>query len=264
MNEQIITIKIGGALAVDDKCILALAEDMKECSTHDRFLIIHGGGAEVTEFTRKFGIEPIFRDGIRMTSKEEMVLVDKILCGKVNKRLVRLFQKSGFDAVGLSGSDGRLFTGKSIGECDNCLTHTGRITSVNTRLLNVLLDNNYLPVIASTSMDMDGMPLNINADEVAFELSSGIKAGGIIFFSDIPGILKEGNVLKQLGPGDVKEEIKTGVISGGMIPKAKASVDAISKGVGRIIIGEFTGKGSLKELLSGNRGTHITEMKVLS
>jgi acetylglutamate kinase len=259
MNKQIITIKIGGALAKDDDLILMLAEDMKECMNNDHFIVIHGGGAEVTEFTRQFGIEPTFRDGIRMTSKEEMILVDKILCGKVNKRLVRLFQKSGFDAVGLSGSDGRLFTGESLGECDNCLTHTGRVTSVNPRLINVLLTNNYLPVIASTSMDADGMPLNINADEVAFELSSGMQVTGILFFSDIPGILKGEKVLTRLKPEDVQEEINTGVISGGMIPKAKASMDAIAKGVGKIIIGEFTGKGSLKDFLSGKKGTHIVK-----
>jgi acetylglutamate kinase len=262
MYKQILTIKIGGALAGNDELILMLAEDMKECMNNDRFIVIHGGGAEVTEFTRKFGIEPTFRDGIRMTSKEEMVLVDKILCGKVNKRLVRLFQRCGFDAVGLSGSDGKLFTGTSIGECDNCITHTGRVTSVNPRLLKVLLDNNYLPVIASTSMDINGMPLNINADEVAFTLSSEMQVTGILFFSDIPGIVKGKQILHRLRPGDVKEEIATGVISGGMIPKAKASIDAISKGVGRIIIGEFTGKGSLKALLSGDKGTHITDSKV--
>jgi acetylglutamate kinase len=260
MNKRIITIKIGGAPAKDNSLILQLADDMKECLEEDLFIIIHGGGAEVTEFTRQFGIEPVFHDGIRMTSKEEMVFVDKILCGKVNKRLVRLFQKSGFDAVGLSGSDGRLFTGKSIGECGECLTHTGRISSVQPRLLEVLLANNYLPIIASTSMDENGMPLNINADEVAFALSSSLQVTGILFFSDIPGIIKGGSVLHRLRPADVRNEIESGVISGGMIPKAHASVDAIEKGVGRIIIGEFNGKGSLKALLSGEKGTHITNI----
>jgi len=256
-SKQIITLKIGGALAKNEELILKLAEDMKACSGHDQFLIIHGGGAEVTEFTRQFGIEPKFENGIRLTTKEEMEFVDKILSGKVNKRLVRLFQKSGFDAVGLSGSDGRLFTGISLGECGDCLTHTGRVSSVNTRLLNVLLSNNYLPVIASTSMDETGMPLNINADEVAFELSSKMKVAGILFLSDIPGILKEQKVLNTLQPEEIMEEIDNGTISGGMIPKAKASIKALSRGVGRIIIGEFIKKGSLGALLSGETGTQI-------
>ena len=108
-------------------------------------------------------------------------------------------------------------------------------------------------------MDEEGMPLNINADEVAFELSSEMQVGGILFFSDIPGIVKGKEVLHRLRPEDVLAEINEGVISGGMIPKAKASLDALSKGVGRIIIGEFTGKGSLQNLLTGKTGTHITK-----
>ena len=259
MSGQIITLKIGGALAKNEELVLRLAEDMKECKDTDHFIIIHGGGAEVTELTRKFGIEPVFENGIRITTKEEMKYVDKVLSGKVNKRLVRLFQKSGFNAVGLSGSDGRLFTGRSLGECGDCLTHTGRISRVNPRLLKILIANAFLPIIASTSMDEEGMPLNINADEAAFELSSEMQVGGILFFSDIPGIVKGKEVLHRLRPEDVLAEINEGVISGGMIPKAKASLDALSKGVGRIIIGEFTGKGSLQNLLTGKTGTHITK-----
>jgi acetylglutamate kinase len=253
---NIITIKIGGALARDERLVLQLAEDMKELDGYDHFIIIHGGGEEVSELTRKFGIEPVFRDGIRITSKEEMAFVDKVLCGKVNKRLVRLFQKSGFDAVGLSGSDGRLFTGSSIGSADNP-THTGRIDKVNPGLVSVLLKENYLPVIASTSMDDDGIALNINADEVAFELSSELRAAVIIFFSDIPGILNNGKVLGCLNTEEIKAGIVNGVITGGMIPKVKASMDALSRGVGRIIIGQCGGKGSLPALIKGKKGTQI-------
>ena len=112
-NKRIITLKIGGTLAKNEELILKLAEDMKTRSEYEQFLIIHGGGAEVTEFTRQFGIEPKFENGIRMTTKEEMEFVDKILSGKVNKRLVRLFQKSGFDAVGLSGAQPRPCTARS-------------------------------------------------------------------------------------------------------------------------------------------------------
>ncbi|MBN2444273.1 MAG: acetylglutamate kinase [Spirochaetales bacterium] len=258
MKKNIITLKIGGALAKNEELIPDLAEDMKECGEDDAFIIIHGGGAEVTELTRKFGIEPVFEKGIRITTKEEMQFVDKVLSGKVNKRLVRLFQTCGFNAVGLSGSDGRLFTGESLGECNNCLTHTGRILKVNTHLLHLLLKENYLPIIASTSMDETGMPLNINADEVAFEVSSEMQISGIIFFSDIPGILKGEKILHRLRPEDIKREVDAKTITGGMIPKTKASIDALNKGVGRIIIGEFTGRGSLKSLLKEKKGTHIT------
>jgi acetylglutamate kinase len=257
MNGQIITIKIGGAPAGDENLIRSLASEMKSYSDSIRFIVIHGGGAEVTELSRRFGIEPVFQDGLRVTSKEEMKIVDKVLSGLINKRLVRIFQTCGFNAVGLSGSDGKLFVSKSSGECNGCPSHTGVIEKVRPGLVELLLAHNYLPVIASTSMDEDGLPLNINADDVAFNLSTEMKVSGIVFFSDIPGILKNGALLKRLSPDEVKAELSAGTIKGGMIPKVKASMEALEKGVGKIIIGDYTGSGSLKQLLSGERGTEI-------
>ncbi|MBN1697069.1 MAG: acetylglutamate kinase [Spirochaetales bacterium] len=256
MSTHVVTIKIGGALAKNVRLILELAQDMKELEGSNMFIIVHGGGEEVSELTRRFGMEPVFRDGIRITSVEEMAFVDKVLCGKVNKRLVRLFQKSGFDAVGLSGSDGRLFLGRSIGSEENP-THTGKITAVNPRLVRVLLEENYLPVIASTSMDNEAAPLNINADEVAFKLSTVLKTDVIVFLSDIPGVLRSGKVSALLTSEEIRASVADGTITGGMIPKVNAALDSLTRGVGKIIIGECNGSGSLKDLINGKTGTQI-------
>jgi acetylglutamate kinase len=257
MINKIVTVKIGGAPASSEKVLAELASELAGLSASFGIVVVHGGGEEVSALTRHFGIEPVFPDGVRMTTAEEMKFVDMVLCGQVNKRLVRAFQRAGIAAVGLSGSDGRLFVGKSIGSCKESRTHTGRITRVDPSVLETLLGAGYVPVIASTSMEEGGMALNINADSVAFEIASALEAEALVFFSDIPGIMKAGKPLARLRTAEVLSEINNGTITGGMIPKAKASIDALARGVGKIIIGEYTGTGSLSGLLEGSRGTQI-------
>jgi acetylglutamate kinase len=218
-----------------------------------KFLLVHGGGGEVSILTKKFGLEPVFKDGIRMTSQEEMQYVDMILAGKVNKNLVRIFQNSGLNAVGLSGCDGAVFTGKSISPGN----HTGNITNVKPEILRLFLENNYFPVISSVSMDMNGTGLNINADTAAFAIAEILDAFALVFLSDIPGILKDNEVIRELTQDNIQKEIENGVISGGMIPKVQASLNALSRGINEIVIGEFDRIGSLCELMKGNKGTMI-------
>jgi len=256
--KDIILIKMGGKFTADEENLLNLAAEMKSLADRYVFVIIHGGGAEITDLTRKFGIEPVFKDGVRITTSEEMKFVDKVLSGKINKRLVRIFQKADFDAVGLTGSDGKIFTGTSVNEGLDNPSHTGSIKKVNTRLLEILLRENFLPVIGSTSMDDKGMALNINADDVGFLLAAHLKCSLAIFLSDIPGILKGKEVIQSITPQKIAEEITAGVITGGMIPKVKSVVDALSAGVKKVIIGQYLNKGSLVQLLNGTIGTIIT------
>jgi acetylglutamate kinase len=256
MGKKAIVVKLGGEPASNEKILCELASDLDEYAKSYGIVIVHGGGDEVSALTRHFGIEPVFKDGVRMTSPEEMKFADMVLCGQVNKRLVRSFQKEGLGAVGLSGSDGRMFVGKSIGSKED-KSHTGKITNVNAGILHALLDKKYVPVVATTSMDEGGMPLNINADSAAFEIASALQAEALVFFSDIPGILKDGKPLSRLRTTEVLAEINNGVITGGMIPKVKASIDALSRGVGKIIIGEYKARGALANLLEGKEGTQI-------
>lgn len=255
-QEKTVCVKIGGRAASRKDKLAAFARETAEACRRANVVVIHGGGADVTRVSRVFGLEAVFVDGVRMTSPEEMEIVDMVLSGSMNKYLVRTFSAHGVPAVGISGSDGGTFTGKPVAP-DTC---TGTVTDANPELLITLLNAGYVPVVSSTSMQADGSPLNINADEVALALAVALRSDGLIFVSDIPGILKESNVIKRLGPQDVEHEIEEKVITGGMIPKVRASVDALNHGVSRIVIGEYTEDGDLTALMNGIKGTTIDSL----
>jgi acetylglutamate kinase len=245
-------IKIGGELASSVDGVRDLAADLKGDGS---WVLVHGGGAEVSQLARKFGVEPRFRDGVRQTTVEEMAFVDMALSGQINKRLVRLFHSTGLNAVGLSGSDGRLFTGRGIAP----ESRTGEIDAVDATLLRMLLDGGYFPVLCSTSMDGEGGGLNINADSAALAVAGALRARTLVFLSDIPGVLKEGRVMGRLAAGAAVAEIAAGTITGGMVAKVRACLGALAGGVESIIIGEYSGRGSVAALLAGELGTRIVK-----
>jgi acetylglutamate kinase len=251
-----IVIKIGGRAAENRESLGALCDELLIISREHRLVLVHGGGAEVTNVSRRFGIESRFLDGVRQTSPEEMDIVDMVLAGKVNSQLVRLLRVRGLDAVGLSGSDGGTFIGESVAG-RGARTRTGEVTHINVRLLIILLDAGYLPVLSSTSMDADGNGLNINADTAAFRLAAQLEAGALVFLSDIPGVISDGSVIQALSEEEAKSLIDRGVIEGGMVPKVTASFDAMDKGVKKVIIGQYESPGSLARLLEGKEGTRL-------
>lgn len=243
-------IKIGGELAGSEPQLRDLAADLAA----DRgWVLVHGGGAEVSQLARRFGVEPRFKDGVRQTSPEEMDYVDMALSGQINKRLVRVFQAAGLDAVGLSGSDGRIFTGTPVAEG----SRTGEVTRVEPALLRTLLEEGYFPVLCSTSMGADGLGLNINADSAALAVAGALRARTLVFLSDIPGVLKAGRVIERLSGEQALAEIAAGTITGGMVAKVRACLGALEDGVEAIVIGEYTGRGSIAALRDGSRGTRI-------
>ncbi len=243
-------IKIGGELAGSVGELKELAADL---AADPGWVLVHGGGAEVSRLARRFGVESRFKDGVRQTSTEEMDYVDMALSGLINKRLVRLFQSAGLNAVGLSGSDGRIFTGRPVSDG----SRTGEVAGVEAALLQTLLDGGYLPVLCSTSMGDDGMGLNINADSAALAVAAALRARTLVFLSDIPGVLKGGRVLDRLTAGEALAEIAAGTITGGMVAKVRACLGALERGVEAIVIGEYAGRGSVRALQSGSRGTRI-------
>jgi acetylglutamate kinase len=251
-----IVLKIGGRASESREGIVALSEEMRELSRENRLVMVHGGGPEVTAVSKRFGIEAVFHNGIRQTSVEEMDIVDMVLAGKVNTHLVRLMRSRGLDAVGLSGADGGIISAERAGG-PKSLTRTGDVTGVNPRLLELLLDNGFIPVVASPSMDAAGNGLNINADTVAFRIAAQLSAWALLFFSDTPGILSDGSVVQALSAPEAKELIASGVIAGGMVPKVSASLEAMEHGVGRVIIGQYDSPGSLTRLIEGKQGTRI-------
>ena len=256
-----IVIKIGGKAAEQTAELAALCNEMRVLSREHRLILVHGGGAEVTAVSRRLGIEAVFHDGVRVTSPEEMDIVDMVLAGKINKQLVRLLRTRGVNAVGLSGSDGGIFTGRAVRAGSvvqgSAQTRTGEITATDDQLLVLLLSNGYLPVISSTSMDAEGQGLNINADAAAFGMAARMGASALVFLSDIPGILSEGSIVQALSAEEARGLIAKGVIKGGMIPKVTASLEAMNGGVQKVIIGQYEGAGSLGRLLEGKQGTRL-------
>ena len=251
--KDIVVVKTGGKAASDMAAMEALFREMQKLSSQYAFILVHGGGAELSRISKVFNLEPVFKDGVRLTTPPEMEIADMVLGGKMNKELVRLGNTAGCRAVGLSGCDGSIFTGKALSEA----SHTGKVTGVDASLLTLLLEQGYLPVVSSVSMEQGGKALNINADEAALAVSGAIKAAKLFFISDIPGVLKEGKVISLLTEAQSNAEIEAGVISGGMIPKVTSSIKALKNGVKEISIGEYKTFGDLEKTIERKIGTSI-------
>jgi len=246
-------IKTGGRAAENSEALVHLADEIKVLTNQYDFLIVHGGGAAVSAIQKTYGIDPIFKDGIRMTTEREMDLVDMGLAGLMNKKLVRLFTSCGLNPVGISGADGSLLTGEPIEE----ESRTGRITGSDRKIVDVLLGGGYTPIVSPVSTDVQGRALNINADEAALALGIACRAETIVFLSDIPGILKGDDLIGHLNESEAESLIEEGIISGGMIPKVRSSLKALREGAGTVVIGEYRNPGDLDNLLKGNKGTKI-------
>ena len=253
---ELLVIKLGGAAADHQPSLASFLGELAALAAGGaRVVLVHGGGAEVSALSRRVGLEPRFRDGVRITTPEEMPYVDMVLCGAVNKRLVRMLGAAGVRAVGLSGSDGPTFTGAPLGGAAAAGNHTAAVDRVDTRLLRLLVEHGYLPVIAPTSVQPPARAVNINADAVALRLAPALAADRLLFLSDVPGILKNGAALAALTPQQAAAEVAAGTISGGMIPKVEAALHALAGGVRRVVIGQFAAPGDLANLLTGATGT---------
>jgi len=250
-------IKIGGLVATDPLVLQGLLKEMKAITDY-LFVLVHGGGKEVTQFSEKLGIKAEFRDGVRITAPQEMEVVDMVLGGKINIDLVRKANLFGHRAVGLGGSDAHTFVSEVLTVADRPDNRTGKIRLTQPQLLNHLLGGGYLPILHSTSVDTQGQGLNINADEAALEVAAALKAHRLIYISDIPGILKNSQVIAKIDRKQTEKEISDGVISGGMIPKVNSSLDGVDRGIEAVVIGGYKAPGDLALLLNFQSGTAIT------
>jgi acetylglutamate kinase len=256
MAKEIVTIKIGGKMATNEALLSEFVRELAALKKSYDFIVIHGGGKEVSELSEKLlGNAPVFINGVRMTSAAEMDIVEMVLSGKVNKRLVRLFESNGLSAIGISGADGKTFLGESISPRSG--SRTGVVSLINTSFISLILTDGYVPIVSSTTMDASGQGININADEVALALSVALKSSALLYLSDIPGVLKENAVMRRLTIAGARAEISSGVISSGMIPKVESSIGALKNGVKKIIIGEYAKQGALERLLNEREGTAL-------
>jgi acetylglutamate kinase len=257
MTRELVVVKIGGKAAAEEERLREMAAEMASLAKAKRFLVVHGGGAEVTAVSKRFGIEATFRDGIRLTSPAEMDVVDMVLSGRANKALVRILASAGLAAVGLSGSDGATFTARPIGGEAGGAARTGEVDAIDTRLVELLMSHGFLPVLSSTSMDAQHRGMNVNADSVAFALAARLAARTLLFLSDIPGVMHEGAVIGDLEAARARELVDRAVIQGGMVPKVTASLEAVAGGVGAVVIGQYDGPGTFARMLEGTSGTRI-------
>jgi acetylglutamate kinase len=257
VTRELVVVKIGGTAAGEEERLREMAAEMAAFSKVRRFIVVHGGGAEVTAVSKRFGIEATFRDGVRLTSPAEMDVVDMVLSGRTNKALVRILASAGLAPVGLSGSDGAIFTARPMGGEAGGASRTGEVDAIDTRLLDLLMSHGFLPVLSSTSMDAQCRGMNVNADTVAFALAARLGARTLLFLSDIPGVLHDGEVIGDLDAVRARELVDRAVIQGGMVPKVTASLEAVAGGVGSVVIGQYDGPGSLARMLDGTSGTRI-------
>lgn len=200
-------------------------------------VIIHGGGKKITEMLDLLGIESTFKDGVRVTSKEAMKVVEMVLSGDINRELTFFFSHFGIKAVGISGKDGALF--RAVPKDNGAFGFTGEITEVNTELLEKLLGDGFVPVIApiASGGSVEHCGFNINADSVACEIAKALGAEKAIFLTDTKGVLDEnGEVIPTLTPERALKYKESGAISGGMIPKIDACVGCVKSGVKKVHI----------------------------
>ena len=237
-NGKVIVVKYGGNAMINEELKEQVMEDIVLLHLIGvKIVLVHGGGPEINDLMKRLGMEPKFVDGLRVTDKETVDLVQMVLAGKVNKTLVNLLEMQGGKAMGISGMDGRLIEASPK---DPRLGFVGNIDRVNIAPVTDLLEKGYIPVVSTVGCDDKGNTYNINGDTAAAYIASALHAERLIMMTDIAGILLDRNdpatLIPELTVTEAKKLFDNGVISGGMIPKVKCCVDAVEHGVDNVVI----------------------------
>ena len=235
---KVVVVKYGGNAMINDQLKQQVMEDIVLLHLIGvKIVLVHGGGPEINELMDRLGKEPRFVDGLRVTDKETVDIVQMVLAGKVNKTLVNLLEMKGGKAIGLSGMDGRLIEAETK---DARLGYVGEIRKIHIKPVWDLLNNGYIPVISTIGCDREGNAYNINGDTAAAHIAGALGAQRLIMMTDIAGILRDrddpSSLITGLTVSEAKELYKTGVISGGMIPKVDCCIHAIEQGVKNVVI----------------------------
>ena len=233
-----VVIKYGGNAMINEELKQQVMEDIALLWLIGvKVVLVHGGGPEISQTMKRLGKEAVFIDGLRVTDRETVDIVQMVLAGKINKTLVNLIQMKGGHAVGLSGIDGGILEAKVK---DERLGFVGEITKVRTQPITDLLEKNYIPVVSTVASDRMGNTYNINGDTAAAYLAGSLGAERLIMMTDIAGILMDKDDPSTLIPSITVSEAKKlydqGVISGGMIPKVDCCIEALEHGVNNVVI----------------------------
>ena len=237
-NNKVLVIKYGGNAMINETLKQQVMEDVALLHLIGvKVVLVHGGGPEISDTLRRIGKEAAFVDGLRVTDRETVEVVQMVLAGKINKTLVKLLEAKGGKAMGISGIDGHMLMAQVK---DERLGYVGEITSVNAQPILDLLEKDYIPVISTVGCDLEGNTYNINADTTAAHIAGALRAERLITMTDITGVMMDPHDPESLIPcidvTDAKQLMERGVISGGMIPKLECCMDAIACGVHKVII----------------------------
>lgn len=270
-SNETIVVKYGGNAMVDKNLKKSFALDiilMKYVGLNP--VVVHGGGPQIGNFLKNLSIESRFVDGMRITDKETMDVVEMVLVGKVNKEIVSLINQNGGQSVGLSGKDGRLITARKMKYVKDKgnnqppeiidIGMVGEIESIDNHVLLSLIKSGFIPVIAPVGVGKEGETYNINADFVAGAIASSLKARKLILLTDTEGVFDKGQeLISSIEAGETNKLINEGIIEGGMIPKVKCCLDALEKGVNKthIIDGRKEHAILLEIFTKGGIGTEI-------
>lgn len=237
-NGKILVVKYGGNAMVNEQLKEQVMEDIVLLHLIGvKVVLVHGGGPEITDLMAKLGKKPEFVNGLRVTDKETVDIVQMVLAGKVNKSLVNFLEMKGGKAMGISGMDGMLIEAKIK---DPRLGFVGDITNINIGCVEDLIEKGYIPVISTVGCDREGNTYNINGDTAAARIAGALNAERLIMMTDIAGILKDKDdpttLIPEISISKAYELMEEGVVQGGMIPKVKCCIDAIGHGVKNVVI----------------------------
>ena len=264
LSGKTVVIKYGGNAMINEELKSSVMDDitlLKYVGINP--VLVHGGGPDISDMLVKMGITSKFEKGLRVTDRETMEIAQMVLIGKTNKEIVAALGKKGAKAIGICGIDGHLI------ECEKLTADAygnpvdvgfvGKITKINTKVLSMLANDEFIPVVAPIGVGKDGQSYNINADTVAAEIAAALKAEKLMTLTDVEGVKEmlsdgTGKVIPVLTEKDIHDLISSEVISGGMIPKVLGCLDTINRGVGRahiidgriphsLLLEIFTGKG---------------------
>jgi acetylglutamate/LysW-gamma-L-alpha-aminoadipate kinase len=268
---MLIVVKIGGSI-LKEGAGSALISDLKGLLAEDKAVLVHGGGIEVTEIAAKLGKEQKFiisPEGFRSryTDKETIEIYTMVMAGKINKQIVLALQSQGISAVGLSGLDGTLLKAErkkkliAVDERGRKKVidggYTGKITEVSAGLLHFLLEKGYVPIVTPIAVSEEFEPLNVDGDRTAAFVAGALKADRLILLTDVAGLSLKGNLIPKISKTEVKEVLPE--IGQGMSTKVHAALEALSQGVGEVIITSGLGEKPISAALKHEVGTVITQ-----
>ena len=236
--------KIGGTESDDPLFLKSLAQSIALAQTPT--VVIHGGGKDISALQELMGIPVEQIQGLRVTSAAVLPLLDMVLCGLVNKRVVRSFLAEGLRCLGLSGSDDNLLVAERLAHLPENAGFIGKVTKVNTSLILCLIDQGITPILAPVAVNSDNSHVwNINADHAAVAVGLSLQAKRLEFLTNVPGVLQDKSIIKTLSLTEAEKLIENGVISGGMIPKVRSALAAVAAGIPEVVIRNAQSTGTL-------------------